>query len=585
MAAAHRLLYRGALSLPDSHLLLDGLSFTATIADGADLFNNPLALALESMRGRPSLHFLGTTTLKNVYLDFVGNVSVDIHPLSTITRICFENILCSIPITSANRKTDHGIRVSLSDSSDVGTTDILIYGQLKAAEDPSDEPVPSTSTSTPTTLHLLAARILPTPPPAVRPPRPDDPTPRKPPPLFGAKRKREPSGLRFELGDSAKRSKASHAKGKGPSDGALEDDEDALERAREVMLHMPRSGPSRAGPGKSVRTLGRDARVAKRDGEFKVPMLPARLTPLPSEPQSSTAGRSGHTVDGKHRAGGVLETSSPEDVEKANKATVKRAAVRCLADHGIGKDHDEFNELFQMIYRGTSFALRSLMRPQEYVDLSQPLNANVHVYPGDPQYSCCPALTLSKDGVNVQAISMGSHTGTHVDAPYHFIADGTRIDQIGLERFVGPALVVDLTAKRAKEKIVWADLTPYESEMRRRSGEGGSIILLLRTGWSRYWGTETYLEHPFLDERAAQGIVNAGVRVLGVDTLSPDETSHEADFAAHRVVLGAGGIIAENLNHLEAIQEGEWIVNLVPLKLEGCDGSPVRAFAWRHVRS
>lgn len=164
--------------------------------------------------------------------------------------------------------------------------------------------------------------------------------------------------------------------------------------------------------------------------------------------------------------------------------------------------------------------------------------------------------------------------GTHVDAPYHFFADGKKIHEIPLSTFIGNVLVIDLTSKGAREVITWEDLAPYASKMH----EG--IIVLLYTNWSAHWKTPKYYDHPFL----AQGILASGVRVLGVDMLSPDETRTdgsmgELGFATHEVILGAGGVIAENLTNLSAILGKDAVVSLIPLNIRGCDGSPIRAYA------
>ena len=170
------------------------------------------------------------------------------------------------------------------------------------------------------------------------------------------------------------------------------------------------------------------------------------------------------------------------------------------------------------------------------------------------------------------------YTGTHVDAPYHFFADGKKIDEIPLSTFIGQALVIDLTTKRAREMITWDDLMVHSNMMH----EG--VIVLLFTGWSTHWDTPKYNDHPFISREAAEGIMATGVRVLGVDTLSPDETiidgtNGEFVFGAHKVILGAGGVIAENLTNLDALLGKDAIVSLVPLNIWGCDGSPIRAFA------
>lgn len=218
-----------------------------------------------------------------------------------------------------------------------------------------------------------------------------------------------------------------------------------------------------------------------------------------------------------------------------------------------------------------------------YVDLSHTLDENIQVYPGDPTFSCCLALTLAKDGNNVHSISLGSHSGTHVDAPYHFLEDGSKIDEIPLDAFVGHAVVIDVTSKSAKEQITWADISPFADLISRKASLPEGVFVFLRTGWSRHWQSPMYFEHPFLTRDASQRLVDLGVKLLGVDTLSPDETLVDGgmpDFGVHEVVLGAGALIAENLTNLEAIATGDWLVSLVPLKLKGCDGSPVRAFAW-----
>ncbi|EJU05672.1 cyclase family protein [Dacryopinax primogenitus] len=213
---------------------------------------------------------------------------------------------------------------------------------------------------------------------------------------------------------------------------------------------------------------------------------------------------------------------------------------------------------------------------KDIVDLSHPMQMGMQIYPGDPKFICYPAAELSRNGYNVQRLQMGSHTGTHVDVPYHFFADGKKIDELPIELFVGRAAALDMSYKGAKGKINWEDMAIFEDLLKP-----GNIVLI-RTGWSQYWGQNEYFDHPYLTRAAAVEILKRGVKVIGVDTLSPDATLDGAgDFGVHDEVLGSGGVIVENLNNLAAIQEGEWMVSLVPLRLAGCDGSPVRAFAWK----
>ncbi len=211
------------------------------------------------------------------------------------------------------------------------------------------------------------------------------------------------------------------------------------------------------------------------------------------------------------------------------------------------------------------------------VDLSHPVDDDTPVYPGDPVARFTPAATLAEDGYNVLHVSMGSQTGTHVDAPYHFLADGPRIDQLPLELFLGPAVVVDVRGKAPHGRIRWADLAPYADRL------GPGRMLVLHTGWDEHWGTDAYFDHPYLTGDAAERIVAAGVRTVALDALSLDETvvggEPAGGFAAHLAVLGAGGVIVENLRNLAAVHTTDPVVSVLPLRFAGADGAPVRAVA------
>lgn len=195
-----------------------------------------------------------------------------------------------------------------------------------------------------------------------------------------------------------------------------------------------------------------------------------------------------------------------------------------------------------------------------------------------PRISHWLELSLPRKDQKAYDSTLCNYTGTHVDAPYHFFADGKKIDEIPLSAFIGQGLVINLATKGGRKIITWDDLAPYSSKMH----EG--VIVLLLTGWSAHWNTPRYNDHPFISREAAEGIMSCGVCVVGIDTLSVDETivdgtANDASFAAHEVILGSGGIIAENLTNLEAIVGQDAVVSLVPLNIQGCDGSPVRAYA------
>lgn len=241
-----------------------------------------------------------------------------------------------------------------------------------------------------------------------------------------------------------------------------------------------------------------------------------------------------------------------------------------------------------------SFA--TTMSNPTFIDLSHPLTSSTQIYPGDPSYTLKLHSTHA-DGCCVHRLALGTHTGTHIDAPYHFLTDGATIDALPISACVGPALIVDLSAEELKprEAIAWARLAPHFAAVVGVKAATPRIVLI-NTGWARaHYQTPTYLAHPYLLPEVASELLARGVQLVGTDTLNPDETPVHADespvpgagahgFAFHEIFLGGGAIIAENLTNIEELIEAQgdgrrWIVNLVPLRLVGADGSPVRAFA------
>lgn len=207
------------------------------------------------------------------------------------------------------------------------------------------------------------------------------------------------------------------------------------------------------------------------------------------------------------------------------------------------------------------------MSPGRIVDLSQPVCAATPVFPGD---GAVRFTILDQTSVNVSRIDLSVHTGTHMDAPYHFFDNAATIDHIPLDRCMGPARLVDLRSLGAGCAIRREDIE------RRCDGPLAAHAAVLHTGWSQQWGTPCYFsDHPCLAADAAQFLVDCGVRLVGVDMPSVDR----APYPAHHILLGAGVPIVENLTNLEAIRANPFQIVVLPLKLAGLDGSPVRAVA------
>lgn len=211
------------------------------------------------------------------------------------------------------------------------------------------------------------------------------------------------------------------------------------------------------------------------------------------------------------------------------------------------------------------------------IDLSHPLTEATPVYPGDPEFRRETATTIAADGYNLSRLTLGTQTGTHVDAPFHFLGDGATIDHIPLDMAVGPAVVVPVRDKGENEPVTLADLAPYRHRLRP-----GAIALFV-TGWYRHTGTSRFFEHPYLEAEVGQAVLDAGVRTIAIDTLNADFTGGSS-FPIHDMVAAAGGLIAENLAGTEALTPGvEPLLLVLPLQLVGCDGAPVRAVALEPV--
>jgi kynurenine formamidase len=118
------------------------------------------------------------------------------------------------------------------------------------------------------------------------------------------------------------------------------------------------------------------------------------------------------------------------------------------------------------------------------IDLSMPLDDRTPFYPGDYEPRVCAATTIATDGFNVARLELGSHSGTHCDAPFDFLEDGARLDALPLERFLGPGVVVDATGLAPRTPIGWDVVAPHAARL------GPGAIVLLRTGWDAHRGTD-----------------------------------------------------------------------------------------------
>ena len=200
------------------------------------------------------------------------------------------------------------------------------------------------------------------------------------------------------------------------------------------------------------------------------------------------------------------------------------------------------------------------------IDISVPIQAGMVVCEGDPPVQVQSHLAMARgDYADVSRLVLGSHTGTHVDAPAHFIPGGATVDQLPLGALVGPAAVVEVAAAGI---ITRGDLEGLGSPPAAR-------LLLKTRNSSRGSPGHFATADVALDDSAAEWAVEQGLRLIGIDGLSI-EGWQAPGYPVHRRLLGAGVVILEGLD-LSGVRPGTYELLCLPLRLEGLDGAPCRA--------
>jgi kynurenine formamidase len=226
------------------------------------------------------------------------------------------------------------------------------------------------------------------------------------------------------------------------------------------------------------------------------------------------------------------------------------------------------------------------------IDLSQPLEADMPVYPGSDPVRFDPEDTRTAaeaGGSRVTNLHLDSHMGTHVDAPAHTIADGRTLDDFAVGDFRFEARVVDCTPCEPRARLTTDRLPPaLANDPAPEDGPAPAVdCLLFRTDWSDHWGTDRYRDSPYLGADLAAWCAERDLHV-GVDTFSPDPVpsadparegeGEPEDLPAHAALCGAGRFILENLRGLDRLPE-RVSLEAYPLAIVDADGSPIRAVA------
>lgn len=197
-------------------------------------------------------------------------------------------------------------------------------------------------------------------------------------------------------------------------------------------------------------------------------------------------------------------------------------------------------------------------------DISWPLVPETTEYKNKKTIQFQDVATMDKDGVRSSLITLGSHTGTHVDAPSHFLKDGKTIDQISLDRLMGPAKVIDMV--RIIDVITAEDLKRHEIHEQD--------IILLRTMNSAYEETDEFnKEFVYLDQSAAAYLAERKIKAIGIDYLGIERGNPE--HSTHTTLMHADIMIIEGLR-LSHVQAGDYFMVCLPLAVVGLDAAPAR---------
>lgn len=211
------------------------------------------------------------------------------------------------------------------------------------------------------------------------------------------------------------------------------------------------------------------------------------------------------------------------------------------------------------------------------IDLTRKIYAGMTVFPGDPGVTLNLMSSHGKDVCQVTELRFGSHTGTHLDAPLHFLKDKRALSELPLDTFVGEAICL-----RAKLYYAGGEAHPVieladSDKCKIRPGDR----VILSTGWEEKSGTAAYFEfYPVFSAELLAFLMSMKIRMIGIDLPTVEAVESVGDpFAMHRMILSRGIIPVEGLVNISGLAGCRFFFSAAPLLLENGDGSPVRAYA------
>ena len=210
------------------------------------------------------------------------------------------------------------------------------------------------------------------------------------------------------------------------------------------------------------------------------------------------------------------------------------------------------------------------------IDLTLMVSDKIPTFPGSPQPNFIPWENIKEDGYNLEVLFLSSHTGTHMDAPYHFLEKGAKIHEISLEKLVSEAALIQCR-KSNNQSITKADIQKFEKKHGKIENFSSVIFY---TGWQRNLQKKYYFTtNPGFSVSAAKYLATKKISLVGVDSPSID-LGKDSKFSVHQIFAKKGMLIVENLANLEKIKSSKFHLVVLPLKLKNATGSPVRAIAF-----
>ncbi|MGD2106222.1 MAG: cyclase family protein [Nitrosopumilaceae archaeon] len=209
------------------------------------------------------------------------------------------------------------------------------------------------------------------------------------------------------------------------------------------------------------------------------------------------------------------------------------------------------------------------------LDLTLTISEKIPSFPGSPTPQFLNWSTIENDQYNLELLFLSSHTGTHVDAPYHFVKNGKKIHQISLNRLFGNGLLIK-TRKGKDQEITKKDLLDFEQKFGKIKNFSSIFFF---TGWQKNLKNNNYfLNNPGLSKSAANYLISKKINLIGIDSPSIDRGRNK-QFSTHKILAKNNILIVENLSNLEKIPRINFDFIILPLKLKNASGSPVRAIA------